>query len=95
MQENDFCPQDLEVEEGSIGKLLLHSGICSKGCHGHAGEQEDGMVTKYFYRSLYLPGKGMFCELPADLALGRIQVRKIPYAKSPGKHAALVTAPSC
>ena len=44
----------------------------------HAGEQEDGMVTKYFYRSLYLPGKGMFCELPADLALGHIQVREIP-----------------
>ena len=41
-------------------------------------------MTKYFYRSLYLPGKGMFCELPADLALGRIQVRKIPYVKSPG-----------
>lgn len=31
-------------------------------------------MTKYFYRSLYLPGQGMFRELPADLALGRIQV---------------------
>ena len=73
-----FVHKILEVEEGLTWNFLLHSGICSKGCHGLAGEQEDGMVTKYFYRSLYLPGKGMFCELPVDLALGRIQVRKIP-----------------
>lgn len=53
------------------------------------------MVTKYFYRSLYLPGKGMFCELPADLALGRIQVGKIPGSQITWKHAALLTAPSC
>ena len=31
-------------------------------------------MTKYFYRSLYLPSQGMFCELPADLELGSIQV---------------------
>ena len=39
------------------------------------GEQEEGQVTKCFYRSLYLPSQGMFCELPADLELGTIQVR--------------------
>ena len=38
------------------------------------GEQEEGQVTKYFYRSLYLSSQGMFCELPADLELGVIQV---------------------
>ena len=38
------------------------------------GEQEEGQVTKYFYRSLYLPSQGMFCELPADLELGSVQV---------------------
>lgn len=38
------------------------------------GEQEEGQVTKYFYRSLYLPNQGMFCELPANLELGTIQV---------------------
>lgn len=39
-----------------------------------AGALEDGKVTRYFYQSLYLPHKGMFCEMPANLALGRIQV---------------------
>jgi len=27
---------------------------------------------EYFYRSLYLPEQGMFCQLPADFDLGRI-----------------------
>ena len=31
-------------------------------------------MTAFFYRSLYLPHKGMFSELPADLSLGHIQV---------------------
>ena len=43
--------------------------------HAHAGAQEGGAVTAFFYRSLYLPHKGMFSELPADLSLGDIQVR--------------------
>ena len=51
------------------------SSIRSKVCWLLTGEQEEGQVTKYFYRSLYLPSQGMFCELPADLELGTIQVR--------------------
>ena len=31
-------------------------------------------MTAFFYRSLYLPHKGMFSELPADLSLGHVQV---------------------
>lgn len=32
--------------------------------------------VEYFYRSLYLPQQGMFCQLPKDLQLGqRLQVR--------------------
>ena len=31
-------------------------------------------MTNFFFRSLYLPHRGMFCELPADLSLGQIQV---------------------
>ncbi|CAL5224063.1 g6688 [Coccomyxa viridis] len=37
------------------------------------GAQEGVEVTAFFYRSLYLPHKGMFSELPADLSLGDIQ----------------------
>ena len=47
--------------------------------HAHVGAQEDGEVTAFFYRSLYLPHKGMFSELPADLSLGDIQVRSHPF----------------
>ena len=31
-------------------------------------------MTAFFYRSLYLPHKGMFSELPAELSLGHVQV---------------------
>ncbi|GMH33098.1 hypothetical protein BSKO_00932 [Bryopsis sp. KO-2023] len=32
----------------------------------------DGSPIEYFYRSLYLPDKGMFCEAPADLGFNSI-----------------------
>jgi hypothetical protein len=28
-------------------------------------------VKKFFYRNIYLPKKGMFCQLPKDLSLGQ------------------------
>ena len=51
------------------------SSITREICWLLTGEQEEGQVTKFFYRSLYLPSQGMFCELPANLELGSIQVR--------------------
>ncbi|BDA51554.1 DNA (cytosine-5)-methyltransferase 1B [Coccomyxa sp. Obi] len=37
-----------------------------------SAEQEDAIKpVEYFYRSLYLPHQGMFCQLPKDLQLGQ------------------------
>ena len=42
-----------------------------------SAEQEDAdKPVEYFFRSLYLPHQGMFCQLPKDLQLGqRLEVR--------------------
>ena len=41
---------------------------------------------EYFYRSLYLPEQGMFCQLPADFRLGHIaEVRISVICDLPGK----------
>jgi hypothetical protein len=40
----------------------------------HAGGEEK-KVEEFFYRNIYLPKQGMFCQLPKDLFLGqRLQV---------------------
>ena len=37
-----------------------------------SGDAEDSeRPVEYFYRSLYLPNQGMFCQLPKDLQLGQ------------------------
>jgi len=38
----------------------------------NAGAAAASQPLEYFYRSLYLPEQGMFCQLPADFNLGHI-----------------------
>lgn len=50
-----------------------------------AEQEEADAPVEYFYRSLYLPHQGMFCQLPKDLQLGqRLEVRHHSYVNSLG-----------
>lgn len=39
----------------------------------NAAAKEQGTSQQYFWRSLYLPEQGMFCQAPANMQLGTIQ----------------------
>ena len=39
----------------------------------NADAKEQKKPLRYFWRSLYLPQQGMFCQAPADLQLGTLQ----------------------
>lgn len=39
----------------------------------NASAKEHGTPLRFFWRSLYLPEKGMFCQAPKDLQLGTRQ----------------------
>ena len=39
----------------------------------NAAATAEAKPLEYFYRTLYLPKQGMFCQLPADLQLGSLQ----------------------
>ena len=46
--------------------------------HQHnALAKEQGTAQRFFWRSLYLPRQGMFCQAPQDLQLGTSQ--KVPF----------------
>lgn len=36
----------------------------------NAAAKEQGTPQRFFWRSLYLPEQGMFCQAPADMQLG-------------------------
>ena len=44
----------------------------------NASAKEQGMAQRFFWRSLYLPEQGMFCQAPRDLHLGITQ--KVQYS---------------
>ena len=71
----DFLPCN-SIHPPGVSHLFSasSSSMIREKCWLLTGEQEEGQVTKFFYRSLYLPSQGMFCELPANLELGTIQV---------------------
>ena len=39
----------------------------------NAAAKEQGTPQRFFWRSLYLPEQGMFCQAPADMQLGTTQ----------------------